>query len=122
MRLLVMIVVLRRLVKEFGQSCGVGSSLPLASGKPRRDLLDQPTVPVGIFKRNKRVVRTTFRVAPTYTRGFDGIVKWSACVVEDLADINTACDQFSARGVDVVNGKDQVFPGWKPVAKDDRGF
>src|SRR4029450_8130645 len=51
-RLLEAVVVLSCLVEELGEGCHVhGSSsrwLPLASGKPRPDLLHQPDVPVRI--------------------------------------------------------------------------
>src|ERR1044071_1009320 len=54
-RLLVVAVVLFRLVEEFCKGCDIHSScsrqLPLATGKPRLDLLKQPAVPVWIFER-----------------------------------------------------------------------
>src|SRR6476646_515826 len=65
MRLLILAVVLLRLVEKFCQSSNVH---PLAAGKPRRDLLEQPTITVWILKRGKRVVGTTFRVAPSDPR------------------------------------------------------
>ena len=56
-RLLVLAVVLLRLVEESCKSGKVRSRflrhLPLAAGKPRRDLLEQPTVPVWILERGK---------------------------------------------------------------------
>src|SRR5215475_10323775 len=63
MRLLVVVVVLRCLVEEFCKSRDVLGScsrrLPLAAGKPRRDLLEQPAIPVRIIERGERVVGTT---------------------------------------------------------------
>ena len=56
-RLLVLAVVLLRLVEEFCKSGNVRGrclrQLPFAAGKPRRDLLEQPTVPVWILERGK---------------------------------------------------------------------
>src|SRR5262245_24982426 len=67
-RLLVVVVVLRRLAEELRKGCDVRGScsrrLPLAAGKPRADLLEQPTVPVRILERGEREVGTTLRVAP----------------------------------------------------------
>ena len=104
MRLLVAVVVLRRLMEEICKRCDVRDSrrLPLAAGKPRLDLLDQPTVPVRIFERDKREVRTTFRIAPADALGLDRVVKRSTGIMENLADIDTTSAQFSARGIDVV--------------------
>src|SRR5580700_6490194 len=65
-RLLVVVVVLRRLAEKLGQGCDVhgwsARRFPFAPGGPRRDLLDQPAVPVRILKRGKRAVGTTLRV------------------------------------------------------------
>ena len=67
-RLLVVVVVLRRLAEELCKGCDVRGScsrqLPLAAGKPRPDLLEQPAVPVRILERGEREVGTTLRVAP----------------------------------------------------------
>jgi hypothetical protein len=56
-RILEAAVVFRRLVEEVGEGCHVrGSSsrrFPLAAGKPRPDLLDQPGVPVRILERGE---------------------------------------------------------------------
>src|SRR6478735_9239054 len=52
-RLLVVVVVLRRLVEKLCKGCDVRGScllrLPLAAGKPRLDLLEQPTVPIRVL-------------------------------------------------------------------------
>src|SRR5580658_5794142 len=59
MCLLVVVVVLRRLAEKLGQGCDVhgwcARQLPFAAGSTRRDLLEQPAVPVRILKRGKRV-------------------------------------------------------------------
>src|SRR6185295_14039076 len=69
-RLFVVAVVLFRLVEELCEGSNVNGScsrqLPLAAGKPRLDLLEQPSVPVRILERRKRVVGTTFRIRPAY--------------------------------------------------------
>ena len=53
-RLLEVVVVLRRLMEELCEGCHVPGSfsrrLPLAAGKPRLDLLDQPAVSVRILE------------------------------------------------------------------------
>src|SRR6266480_787180 len=76
--------------------CGVGPTR-----KARRDLLEQPAVPVWILKRGKREVGTTFRVAPGDARVLYGIVKGAAGVVEDLAHFDAAAAQLLAGGHDV---------------------
>src|SRR5437868_14691534 len=67
-RPLVVAMVLFRLVEQLCKGCDVHGScsrqLPLAAGKPRLDLLEQPAVPVRILERGKRVVGTTLRIAP----------------------------------------------------------
>src|SRR5262249_50800894 len=67
MRLLVATVALLRLVEELCKGRHVHGprlrQLPLAAGKPRLDLLEQPSVPVRVFERGERVVGTTLRVA-----------------------------------------------------------
>src|SRR5271154_1957917 len=76
-RLLVVVVVLRRLAEKLGQGCDIhgwcARQLPFAAGSPRRDLLEQPAVPVRILKRGKRVVGTTLRVAPAPACGLPGL-------------------------------------------------
>src|SRR4029453_3130713 len=78
-RLLVSVVVLRRLAEELCKGCDVhGSSsrqLPLASGKPSRDLLEQPTVPVRFLERGKREIGTTLTVAPADAWVLHGVVE-----------------------------------------------
>src|SRR5213079_3099213 len=53
-RLLVVVVVLRRFAKELCKGRDIHGScsllLPFAAGKARRDLLEQPAVPVWILK------------------------------------------------------------------------
>src|SRR5947207_8841659 len=72
-RLFVLAVVLLRVVEELGKRCNVhglcSRRLPFAAGKSRRDLLEQPAVPVWILKRGKRVVGTTLRIAPADAQG-----------------------------------------------------
>src|SRR5207248_10822600 len=67
-RLLVVVVVLRCFAEELRKGCnvhGLGSpQLPLAAGKPLLDLLQQPTVTIGVLERGERKIRTTLRVAP----------------------------------------------------------
>jgi hypothetical protein len=87
-RFLVAVVVLRRLAQEFCKACHVGGArprqLPLAAGKPRRDLLEQPAIPVRILERGKRVVGTTLRVTSGDARVVNGVVEGAASVVENL--------------------------------------
>src|SRR5512132_1102086 len=56
-RLLEAVVVLCRLVEEPCQGCNIhglwSRQVPLAAGKPRLDLLEQPAVPVRILERGK---------------------------------------------------------------------
>jgi hypothetical protein len=82
------------------------ASAPIAAWKARRDLLEQPAVPVWILKRGKREVGTTFRVAPSDARVLHGVVKRAADVVKDLADVDAAADQVVAGGVEVIHGED----------------
>src|SRR5204863_8007289 len=108
-RLFVVVVVLRRFAEELCKGRDVNGScsllLPFAAGKARRDLLEQPAIPVWILKRGKREVGTTFRVAPSDARVLHGVVEGTAGVVEDLADVNAAIDQVLAGGVDVIDGE-----------------
>src|SRR5215813_10257956 len=93
-RLLVVVVVLSRFAEELCKGGDVHGSrsllIPFAARKARRDLLEQPTVPVWILKRGKREVGTTFRVAPSDARVLQGVVEGAAGVVEDLADVDAA--------------------------------
>src|SRR5437868_5583920 len=61
-RLLVVVVLLCCLAQQLWQGCEVHGScsrqLPLTTGKPRLDLLEQPSVPVRILERGKREVGT----------------------------------------------------------------
>ena len=111
MRLLVLAVMLLRLVEEIGHGCDVhgwcSRQLPFAAGKSRRDLLEQPSVPVWILKRGKRVVGTTLRIAPADARVLYGVVERAAGVVEDLAHLDAAGNQVVAGDVDIVDGEDQ---------------
>src|ERR1700754_914661 len=75
-----------------------------AAGKPRRDLLEQPTVSVRILKRSKRGIRTTLRIAPSGARVFHRVVEWSSSEVENLTHVEAACDQRGAGRIDVVHG------------------
>ena len=56
-RFLVFAMVLLCLVQQLGKSCDVDRSclrrFPFAAGKARRDLLEQPAVPIWILKRGK---------------------------------------------------------------------
>src|SRR5262245_55852320 len=118
------------LVQELGESCDVhGRCLrrfPFAAGKTRRDLLEQPAVPVWILKRGEREVGTTLRVAPSNARVLHGVVEGAAGVVEDLADFDAAGDQVVASGVDVIYGEDQVRRARSrrrdSLAEDDRSL
>ena len=101
--------------------------LPLATGKSRCDLLKQPLVSVRILERGKLEVRTTLRVAPADAWIVHGVVEGTACVVEDFAHVNAACDQVVAGGVDVVHGEDEAVRRVALVrrhslAEDDRGL
>src|SRR5437773_510183 len=87
--------------------CLVSRNWTFAAGKSRRDLLEQPAVPVWILKRGKRVVGTTLRIAPADARVLYGVVEGAAGVVEDLTHLDAAGDQVVASGVDVVHGEDQ---------------
>src|SRR4051794_10125389 len=66
-RLLEVVMVLPRLAEELCKGCDVhgwcSRQLPLAAGKPRLDLLEQPAVPIRILERRKREVGTALRVA-----------------------------------------------------------
>ena len=90
MRLLVVVVVLGRFAEELGKGRDVHGSwsllLPFAAGKARRDLLEQPPVPVWILKRGKREVGTTFRVAPSDARVLHGVVEGAAGVCLSCRD------------------------------------
>lgn len=59
-RLFVMVVALRRLVEQFGKGCDVRLH-PLR--EPLLDLLQQPTVAVGIVERRIRGVGTAFGIS-----------------------------------------------------------
>src|SRR5437016_6070918 len=109
-RLLVVVVVLRRFAEELRKGRDVNGScsllLPFAAGKARRDLLEQPAVPVWVLKRGKREVGTTLRVAPANARVLHSVIERAAGVVEYLADVDAAGDQVLAGGVDVIHGED----------------
>ena len=102
MRLFVFAVPLLRLVEEFRKHSDVDRSgscgFPFAAGKARRDLLQQPAIPVWILERGEREVGTTFRVAPGHARVLDGVVERTAGVVEHLANVDAAGDQVLASG------------------------
>ncbi len=129
-RTLVVAVVLLRLVEELCKGCDVHSfcsrHLPLAAGKPRLDLLEQPAVPVRILERGKRVVGTTLRVAPADAWVLHGVVEGAAGIVEDLAHLDAAGDEVVAGGGNVVDGENQAvycagLGGRNSLAEDDRG-
>src|ERR1043166_1160418 len=65
-RLLIVVVVLRGFAKEFCKGRDVrgvcSPQLPFAAGESRRDLLEQPAIPVRILERSKRGVRTTVQI------------------------------------------------------------
>src|SRR5262245_56690436 len=111
-RLLVVAVALLRLAEELCKGCDVYGSrsrqLPLAAGKSRLDLLEQPAVPVRILERGKREVGTTLRVAPADAWVLHGVVEGAAGVVEDLSNVDAVGDQVVAGGVDVVHGEGQA--------------
>src|SRR5438067_13702347 len=104
-RLLIVAVVLFRLAEELCKGCnihGLGSpQLPLAAGKPLLDLLQQPTVTIGVLERVERKIRTTLRVAPADARILHGIDEGAAGVVEGLAHLDVAGDQLATSGLDV---------------------
>src|SRR5262245_37952621 len=97
MRFLVFTMVLFCLLQELAESCGVDRSylrrFPFATGKARRNLLQQPAVPVWILKRGKREIGTTLRVAPRHSRVLHGIIERAGGVVEDFADVDATGDQ-----------------------------
>jgi hypothetical protein len=111
-RLLVVVVMLRRFAEKLCNGRDVHRScsllLPFTAGKARRDLLEQPAVPVWILERGKREVGTTFRVPPSDARVLRGVVEGAAGVVEYLADVDAAGDQVVAGGVEIIYGEDQV--------------
>src|SRR3954467_464674 len=76
-RYLVVMVVLSRFVEKLGKGCDVHALAfrPLAAREPLLDFLKLPAVAVRIFKRGKREVGTTFRVAPGDTRVLHRIVE-----------------------------------------------
>src|SRR4029453_9221964 len=90
-RLLVVTVMLFRLAEELCKSCDIhglcSRRLPLASGQPRRNLLEQPAVPVGILKRGKREVGATFRIPPSDARVLHSVIAGAPGVGKDLADV-----------------------------------
>src|SRR5262249_40590864 len=111
MRALVVAVVLFRLVEGFCKGCDVHGSrprLPLAAGKPRLDLLEQPAVPVRVLEPGEREVGTTFRVAPVDAWVLPGVVEGTASVVEDPTHLDAASDQVFAGGLDVVHREYQA--------------
>src|SRR5215207_3754009 len=129
-RLLEAVVALRRLAEEFRERRDVRGScprrLPLAAGEPRRDLLEQPAVPVRVLERGEREVGTAFGVAPADARVLQGVVEGAAGVVEDLAHVNAAGDEVGAGGVEVFYGEDEAVGRARlgrrdPLAEDDRG-
>src|SRR5262245_4925100 len=102
-------------------------SLPLTAWKPRRDLLEQPAVPVRVFERSEREVGTAFRVAPVDPRVLHGGVEGASGIVEDLAHLDAAGGEIGAGRGDVVYGEDQAGPRaglWRhdSLAEDDRGW
>src|SRR5262249_57134459 len=82
--------------------------LPLAAGKPRLDLLEQPAVPVRILERGEREVGTTFRVTPSDAWVLHGVVEREAGVVEDLAHLDAAGNQVVAGSLHLIHGEDQA--------------
>src|SRR5687767_8899824 len=81
-RLLEAAMVFRRLAKELSKACDVrrvcSRRLPLATGKPRLDLLKEPAVPIRILERGKGEVGSTLRVAPADAWILHGVVKRAA--------------------------------------------
>src|SRR5689334_15794525 len=106
MRLLVMVVVLRRLAQKLRK--GLDVRRPLATGKPRLNLLEQPAIAVGIRKRRKREIRTTFRIATGSARIRNRRVEWTSSEMKHLADFDATREQVVASRIDVVHGKDQI--------------
>src|SRR5271167_1365521 len=82
-----------------------------APRKPGRDLLQQPAVAVGITERGERAIAAMFgiRTADPKPSKQVGPIRPSVHaggIVEDIADLDTATEQFAAGGLDV--GDDQV--------------
>src|SRR5215211_5000458 len=76
------------------------SVLPFPSGKPARDLLQQPAVPVRVAERRVHEVR-----APFYR-----LQAWGPLLVY-LADVDAAADEIVPGGVDVLDCEDQPVSG-----------
>ena len=101
-----------------------------ATGQSRRDLLEQPAVAVRITERGERAVAAMLgiRTADPEPPKQVGLVRagvHAAAVVENLADLDAASEQFVAGGGDV--GDDQVQAlrgagccGGDILAEDDR--
>src|SRR5271167_1699640 len=82
-----------------------------APGQPRRDLLEQPTVAVGIMERGERAVAAMLGVPtadplPPKQVGLIWASVYAAGVMEHLADLDGATQQLSAGRLDV--GDDQI--------------
>src|SRR5215207_2518381 len=76
------------------------SVLPFPSGKPGRDLLEQPVVPVRVAERRVHEVR-----APFYR-----LEAWGPLLVY-LADVDAAADEIVPGGVDVLDREKQPVKG-----------
>ena len=111
-RLLEVAMVVCRLAEESCQGCNVqrlwSRQVPLATWKPRLDLLEQPAVPVRILERGKWVIRTSLRVPPADAWVLQGVVEGTAGVVENLAYVNSTGDKVVAGGIDVVHSQNRV--------------
>ena len=100
------------------------------SGKPRRDLLEQPAVAVRIIERSEGAIAAILgiRAADPEPAKQVGLVRarvHDAGVVEHFTDLDAATEKLVADGLDVRN--DQVQPlggagrrGGDVLAKDDR--
>ncbi|MDT5283869.1 MAG: hypothetical protein QOJ20_5064 [Mycobacterium sp.] len=67
-----------------------------------RDFLKHPPVAIGIAERRERSVTVALWVRAGYARRGPGVVKYAACVVEDIADLCAMADELGAGGLDVV--------------------
>src|ERR1700692_4518427 len=101
-----------------------------ATGKPRRDFLEQPAVPVRIAERGERAVAAMLGIrtvdpGPPKQVGLVWAGVHVVGAVEHFADLNAATEQILARGLDVSDDQIKALngAGSRPgdvLAEDDR--
>src|SRR5215475_2157082 len=99
MGLLISAVMFLCFVKQLGKLRNISRRFPFAAGKARRDFLEQPLVPVRIFKRGERCIRSAFWFWPANSRSKQSIK------MKNLRHVDAAADEISTRFLDVGHNK-----------------